>query len=247
MARFYGGDARLLSMYMEHIAGRSLGQQPWCSRGTHTFTGSFDDIFCILFDVATALSYVHSQGIRHNDVKPQNIVISRLTAPPTTRIPRGSLQRRVRAVLIDFGLGTMDDGYHGGGTPWYVPPEFMESKRRGMPGDVWALGVVGLFLLGRLSLPGTKKEHETWLIARLHSTDKAQSENIWKAQADQRKWLGFVAEARHNVQVIPRGERSGERLAAHEAVWEMLEPAAAERWTARMAWTKLSHHFIDGE
>ncbi|KAL8388744.1 hypothetical protein RB599_010072 [Gaeumannomyces hyphopodioides] len=208
------------------------------------FTGSFDDTLCILFDIATALTHVHSQGIRHNDVKPQNIVISRLTTPPTARIPQRPLQRRVRAVLIDFGLGTMDDGYHGGGTPWYAPPEFMESKRRGMPGDVWALGVVGLFLLGRLSLPGAKKEHKTWLIA-LALGGRRSVEHIRKAQADQRRWLGLVAEARHDVQVIPRGERSDERLATHEAVWEMLEPIAAERWTARMAWAKLKDHFVD--
>lgn len=81
-------------------------------------------------------------------------------------------------MLIDFGLGTVDDSHHSGGTPWYVPPEFIESKRCRMPGNVWALGVVGLFLLGRLLMSGAKKEHKIWLIARLHSTDDGQSEHI---------------------------------------------------------------------
>ncbi|EJT74577.1 hypothetical protein GGTG_08417 [Gaeumannomyces tritici R3-111a-1] len=97
----------------------------------------------------------------------------------------------------------------------------------------------------RLSLPGTVKEHGIRRIACLYSTDDGQSEDVQKAQAEQKRWLGLVATARHEIQFIPRGERSDERLVAHEAVWEMLEPTAAERWTPRMAWASLKAHFTD--
>jgi serine/threonine-protein kinase len=62
-----------------------------------------------------ALSYCHSRGVLHRDIKPQNIIIDR----------QGS------AILVDFGLVKLWDPYdpqtrtvmRGMGTPEYAPPE----------------------------------------------------------------------------------------------------------------------------
>ena len=63
-----------------------------------------------LGDMSSALEYLSIHGIVHNDKKPANITYSP---------ERG-------AVLIDFGIATRDgDRRSNGGTPWYLPPEFV--------------------------------------------------------------------------------------------------------------------------
>lgn len=60
-------------------------------------------------------------------------------------------------MLVDFGavlnLAVVpNDYFNPSGTPSYVPPEFL-NKRKGPAGDVWALGVVMLFVWGYMRLP----------------------------------------------------------------------------------------------
>lgn len=59
------------------------------------------------------------------------------------------------AVLIDFEMATFTTGdTSSGGTPWCLPPEFVDSyKNRGAPGDIWALGMTMLYVLGKIGLP----------------------------------------------------------------------------------------------
>lgn len=79
--------------------------------------------------LAAGLGAIHTAGIVHRDVSPQNVL----------RMPDG------RAVLSDFGLAT--DSFEsttnvGGGTIAYMAPELIRSGRASVASDVWALGVV---------------------------------------------------------------------------------------------------------
>ena len=81
-----------------------------------------------------ALSYCHSQGVIHRDIKPQNIIIR----------PDGG------AVLVDFGLVKLWDpndpktrtAVRGIGTPQYAPPEQyeLESGHTEPRSDLYSLG-----------------------------------------------------------------------------------------------------------
>ncbi|KAJ5170295.1 uncharacterized protein N7500_003078 [Penicillium coprophilum] len=174
-----GSDARFQSIYTEHIDAQSLVcfRQP----GNDSFTGSTSDAQRILGDMASALDFLHSSKIVHNDIKPANILYS-----PA----RGG-------VLIDFGRSfTAGRPTATGGSPWYLAPEFMFNWRtRGPPSDLWALGVVMLWLLGRIPLP---EKTTSWLIADIH-TSSIGSRSHTNAMERMSRWVNQVKTARSKL------------------------------------------------
>lgn len=89
--------------------------------------------------LVSALGYLEAHGIRHNDIKSDNIVWDHLTNPP-------------RPILIDFGLAEREVSavYQDRYAPGYRAPELWtvnhHGRLAGIPttdtADVWALGVV---------------------------------------------------------------------------------------------------------
>lgn len=84
----------------------------------------------IIRQVADALSYMHSIGVSHRDIKLGNVLIN----------DKGKI------CVIDFGF-TVDGGNNKlknyCGTPCYMSPEIVEKKPYlGDKADVWALGVM---------------------------------------------------------------------------------------------------------
>jgi serine/threonine protein kinase len=161
IVQLLGLDSRLHSLYLEDIATPSLAQRAWRGPDDY-FSGTPDDARRILDDMVSALAFVHRNGITYNDIKPGNILFS---------AARG-------AVFVDFGLSsdstyTLVAATQTAGTPWYVPPEFMDSPQtgRGPPGDVWALGVVMLYLRRRLCIPDQSTDWLIWEVASKRSPD----------------------------------------------------------------------------
>ena len=98
----------------------------------------------LLREVAWALSYAHSHGIVHRDIKPDNILIEAETG---------------RAVVTDFGIArgiseaaALDSG-EVAGTAHYMSPEQARGEPIDGRSDFYSLGVVGyLALTGRLPI-----------------------------------------------------------------------------------------------
>ena len=82
-----------------------------------------------------ALEELHEAGVRHGDVKPQNVL--RSTHKPT----RDAAEDR-GATLIDLGLASDVGAEVLGGTPRYAAPELRDRGEAGPAADLWALGVV---------------------------------------------------------------------------------------------------------
>jgi serine/threonine-protein kinase len=88
----------------------------------------------ITLGICEALEYIHSNGVVHRDLKPENIMVD----------------ANDRVKLIDFGIAgsvgmrrlTFAKLTHAMGTPDYISPEQVKSKRGDARSDIYALGVM---------------------------------------------------------------------------------------------------------
>jgi len=127
----------------------------------------------VWIDVSSGLEYIHAQNILHLDIKPQNILLG-----------YGG-----QAKICDFGFSVQSaiSMAYGGGTPDYIPPEYVDSGERGRPADVWALGITMLFVLGFVPLP-----NGDWMIG-----------DVRKKTAAQEKMLAWLKQVQRIVESVP--------------------------------------------
>ncbi|XP_028275059.1 serine/threonine-protein kinase DCLK1b isoform X1 [Parambassis ranga] len=121
------------------------------------------DASSMLFNLASAIKYLHSLNIVHRDIKPENLLVY--------QHHDGSKSLK----LGDFGLATVVNGplYTVCGTPTYVAPEIVAETGYGLKVDIWAAGVITYILLcGFPPFRGTGEDQE------------ALFEQILKAQLD---------------------------------------------------------------
>lgn len=90
----------------------------------------------VFVQLLQAVAYIHRCGMVHNDIKPQNILVTRA-------------DNDVR--LIDFGLANDDAHYLArtlGCTPAYASPELLAQQEVDARSDIYSLGVVMRALFG---------------------------------------------------------------------------------------------------
>lgn len=91
----------------------------------------------ILKQLLDAVAYLHRKGIVHNDLKPDNILISRVD---------NTLK------IIDFGLSDNDAYYLYKGlgcTPEYASPEILDHGQTDCRSDIYSLGLLMQNILGK--------------------------------------------------------------------------------------------------
>lgn len=107
-----------------------------------------------VLSISHALHYIHTFGIIHRDIKPNNIVMISTDDDSDLKI-------------VDFGLAKFlgpgeltDDGV---GTLCYAAPEILLGSKYGKTVDLWSLGIiVHLLLVGKL--PFNHKDNEKEII-----------------------------------------------------------------------------------
>lgn len=154
-----------------------------------------------------AINFIHRKGITHNDIRPFNIAYSRERRP----------------VLLDFGLATTGS-VHSNGTRWYIPPEYVNDGTRGPPGDIFALGVVLLFLLRKIPLPEKQSPPLVWDVQLL----RRRGREATKAAEALAQWESIVGEAAKKVKEMVDDELHPEVL---KVISRMVAVTAEERAT----------------
>lgn len=112
-----------LAIVMEYIEGRTMAQ--WLAENPPQ-----SERRRVFEELLAALGYLHRRGIIHNDLKPENLLISRTD---------NSL------VLIDLGLADKD-AYVAlkrlGCTPRYASPELLERGAVDARSDIYTIGII---------------------------------------------------------------------------------------------------------
>ena len=128
----HGKDKYGLWYSMEYVDGKNLTEI--IKNGE---IKNLDEKCTILRQIVSALQYVHSKGLIHRDLKPDNIMIS---------------NRNHSVKIIDFGLAisdAFDDNMKCAGTPKYMPPEQkINAKNADKQSDIFAFGIIMKEFLG---------------------------------------------------------------------------------------------------
>jgi serine/threonine protein kinase len=132
VAPCYGVDSRddEIDLVVEYVPGRPLTELTADDRADTRRCGR------LVEQVAGGLAEVHSCGLLHRDIKPQNIILG------DDGLPR----------LVDFGLAVpvaSDTRHEISGTPSYMAPELArgQSERIDARTDIYGLGAVLYYLL----------------------------------------------------------------------------------------------------
>jgi serine/threonine-protein kinase len=143
----------LLYFVMKHVGGPSL-ETLIAQEGPLPF----ENVERVIRGVGDALSYAHSEGVIHRDIKPGNIM----------------LDRRGRPVVTDFGIAkvaeqhTLTQTGRTIGTPTYMSPEQCRGGALTGASDQYSLGIVLYEMLaGRVPF----KADSQWALLYKHLND----------------------------------------------------------------------------
>ena len=122
-------NRRNIHIIMEHAGDQHLKQKILNNK----IQGK-SALYKIMQKIASAVEYMHSLHISHNDLKLENIVL-----------------KQNEPKIVDFGFGRTDADRKMSmicGTPNYMSPELLARQIHfAKPCDVWALGVIFYFML----------------------------------------------------------------------------------------------------
>lgn len=159
-----------VAMVMEYVDGRTLDDYLAERPSLKERERIFDELLL-------AVEYLHKRGVVHNDIKPDNILVS---------YSSNTLK------LIDFGLADSDAEYALrtlGCTPRYASPELRERGKVDARSDIYSLGVVMTEMFGASRVARRAMQDDP---ARRYA-NVAELRSAWHRSYGLWWWLGVVA------------------------------------------------------
>jgi serine/threonine protein kinase len=145
-------DNNIIYIVMQYVQGQNLLETVQSVKRYVKLFPNFvyDFMLFLLKDILQGLAYVHSKGIVHGDIKPDNIIV-KTSYKLMDKNNNTNLAGSYRPMLLDFGLAcSMNNQSCDGasGTPTYVAPEILTLQRRNFESDIWSLGITIIKSLG---------------------------------------------------------------------------------------------------
>jgi len=146
-------NSEYIFLVMEYLSGGDLGNY----LNKKNFKFSEKQAADIMYQIANGLNYLHSYGVLHRDLKPDNIMISKDDEKPIIKI-------------MDFGLSKIltplekvTDGF---GTLSFVAPEVLVRQPYNNKIDIWSMGIILYYMLTG-ALPFDDEEDNEEKIAKM--------------------------------------------------------------------------------
>lgn len=119
--------------------------------------GDLHTFLDLIAQILRGLEFIHSHGLVHGDIKPENILITGIS-DSGTEVPAPTPDSPPEAKLIDFGLTRRAKGFGGKkviGTTYYIAPETIMGSQVDRRTDLYSLGcVLYQVMTGRLPFGG---------------------------------------------------------------------------------------------
>lgn len=112
---------------------------PYCPNSAMNLIGHIDEttVWHFIHDVASGLEYLHSMGIIHHDIKPDNIMMD---ADGKFLITDFGISVKFRSTLRRNSTRQVQSKATGGSIPYMAPELFAEQAEAVNASDIWALG-----------------------------------------------------------------------------------------------------------
>lgn len=153
----------------------------------------FHDKFCVLFDVAAALFYLHHHRIVHRDLKPENVLLNFVEGNQVgfAKLSDFGCSRRSHdeKLTTTYNLTTQ-----GAGTPFYLPPEVLNDMRHCRTSRAWDVWAYGLLICRVLGQRGMEMKVNIWNVSEDARTGRLGREA--------RNWAESITDLRQRALAI---------------------------------------------
>ena len=125
--------------YFDICENRPYLVMPYCPNSVVNLIGQIDEstIWHFIFDVASGLDYLHSMGVIHHDIKPDNIMMD---SNGLFLITDFGISVKFRSTLRRNSERQVSAETKGGSIPYMAPEMFSETPEAVNASDIWALG-----------------------------------------------------------------------------------------------------------
>ena len=217
---------------------------------------STEEGFAILKQTALGLAAIHSSGIVHRDIKPNNIMIDGLGAQVRLWITDFGLARALQGDTTISGRGAV------AGTPNYIAPELLQGHPPSQASDLYAFGVV-MHEVFTGQKPTVSRDNASVAISpRLHNSKvPSLCSNLIKDCLDidpQRRCQAFesalesLGHKRQTRKLFTRRQFVGTAAAGagllaagawveRDTIYDLLHPLPGKRFVALLNWPQTSN------
>lgn len=184
---------------------------------------TLDEKKIFFYKLACGLHALHSNGILHLDIKPDNILVindgkdkNGITVYRPCLADFG-LSKYVTSVKTGFTVEIKDNATPPFGTPNYMPPEhFNLVGRYGGFTDIWSLGVVGLRLFFNMRIAD--------------SNDISTNQRKIKELTSQDKYNSLISKIEKSIIGPPKVKKTKSAKSAKSATIDNLTPEQEEKF-----------------